>query len=64
AKESAGAGFAVAEMSPTPEAVMAVKQAVSDAFMHGFGTACYIAAAAALAGSIFALRYLPARSAR
>lgn len=62
AKESAGAGFAVAQMAPTPEAVTAVKQAVSDAFMYGFQTSCYVAAAAALAGALFALRFLPSRS--
>jgi DHA2 family multidrug resistance protein-like MFS transporter len=61
AKESAGAGFAVAEMSPTPEAAAAVRQAVSDAFMHGFHTACYTGAGVALAGALFAWKFLPAR---
>jgi EmrB/QacA subfamily drug resistance transporter len=63
AKESAGAGFAVAEMSPTPEAAAAVRQAVSDAFMHGFHTACYTGAGVALAGALFAWKFLPARRA-
>jgi len=63
AKESAGAGFAVAEMSPTPEAAAAVGQAVSDAFMHGFHTACYTGAGVALFGALFALKFLPARRA-
>jgi EmrB/QacA subfamily drug resistance transporter len=63
AKESAGAGFAVAEMSPTPEAAAAVRQAVSDAFMHGFHTACFTGAGVALFGALFALKFLPARRA-
>ena len=62
AKESAGAGFAVAQMAPTPEAVGALQQAVSDSFMYGFQTSCYVAAGVAVAGSLFALRYLPSRS--
>jgi len=61
AKESAGAGFAVAEMSPTPEAAAAVRQAVSEAFMHGFHTACFTGAGVALFGALFALKFLPAR---
>jgi EmrB/QacA subfamily drug resistance transporter len=63
AKESAGAGFAVAEMSPTPEAAAAVRQAVSEAFMHGFHTACFTGAGVALFGALFALKFLPARKA-
>lgn len=62
AKESAGAGFAVAEMSPTPEAAAAVRQAVSEAFMHGFHTACFTGAGVALFGALFALKFLPARA--
>lgn len=63
AKESAGAGFAVADMSPTPEAAEAVRQAVSEAFMHGFHTACFTGAGVALFGALFALKFLPARRA-
>jgi len=63
AKESAGAGFAVAEMSPTPEAAQAVRAAVSEAFMHGFHTACFTGAGVALAGALFAWKFLPARRA-
>ena len=63
AKESAGAGFAVAELSPTPEATAAVRQAVSEAFMHGFHTACFTGAGVALFGALFALKFLPARRA-
>ncbi len=63
AKESAGAGFAVAEMSPTPEAAQAVREAVSQAFMHGFHTACFTGAGVALAGALFAWKFLPARKA-
>jgi len=62
AKESAGAGFAVAQMAPTPEAVDALRGAVSDAFMHGFHASCFVAAGMALIGSLFALRFLPARA--
>ena len=61
AKESAGAGFAVAEMSPTPEAAQAVRAAVSEAFMHGFHTACFTGAGVAIAGALFAWKFLPAR---
>ena len=63
AKESAGAGFAVAERAPTPEAAEAVRQAVSEAFMHGFHTACFTGAGVALFGALFALKFLPARKA-
>ncbi|HEX5613848.1 MAG TPA: MFS transporter [Acidimicrobiia bacterium] len=35
---------------------------VSDAFLSGLAIACLVAAAAALAGSVFAFRYLPARA--
>jgi EmrB/QacA subfamily drug resistance transporter len=63
AKESAGAGFAVAERAPTPEAADAVRQAVSEAFMHGFHTACFTGAGVALFGALFALKFLPARRA-
>ncbi|MEY4228385.1 MAG: hypothetical protein RLZ84_977, partial [Actinomycetota bacterium] len=62
AKESAGAGFAVAQMAPTAEAVAALRGAVSDAFMHGFRTSCFVAAGAAFVGALFALRFLPART--
>ena len=62
AQESAGAGFAVAQMAPTPEAIGALKQAVSDSFMYGFQASCYVAAGVAVAGSLFALRYLPSRA--
>jgi hypothetical protein len=50
-------------MSPTPEAAAAVRQAVSDAFMHGFHTACFTGAGVALFGALFALKFLPARRA-
>jgi hypothetical protein len=62
AKESAGAGFAVAQMAPTEEAVAALRGAVSDAFMYGFRTSCFVAAGMALLGSLFATRFLPART--
>lgn len=63
AKESAGAGFAVAEMVQTPADALAVREAVSQAFMHGFQAACFTGAGVALAGAIFALKFLPARRA-
>ena len=63
AKESAGAGFMVAEQAPSPEAAEAVRQVVSQAFMHGFHTACFTGAGVALAGALFAWKYLPARRA-
>ena len=63
AKESAGAGFAVAERAPTPEAAEAVRLAVSEAFMHGFHSACFTGAGVALTGALLALKFLPARRA-
>jgi len=36
---------------------------VKDAFLSGFSIGCWVAAGVALAGSVFALRYLPARAA-
>ena len=62
AKESAGAGFAVAEMAPTSEAANAVRGAVSEAFMHGFHAAALTGAGVALVGSICAWKFLPARN--
>ncbi|MCX6530690.1 MAG: DHA2 family efflux MFS transporter permease subunit [Actinobacteria bacterium] len=62
AKESAGAGFAVAEMAPTPEATEAVRQAVSEAFMHGFHAAVFVGAGVAFVGSLCAWKFLPARN--
>jgi hypothetical protein len=53
----------VAERAPTPEAAVAVRQAVSEAFMHGFHTACFTGAGVALCGALFALKFLPARRA-
>ncbi|MFM8529376.1 MAG: MFS transporter [Ilumatobacteraceae bacterium] len=35
---------------------------VKDAFLAGFSVGCWVAAGVALAGSVFALRYLPARA--
>ena len=63
AKESAGAGFAVAAQAPSAQAVRVVSQAVSDSFMYGFQAACFTSAGVALAGSLFALKFLPARRA-
>jgi MFS family permease len=57
AKESAGAGFMVAQGIGAPE----VAAAVREAFMHGFHTACFTGAGVALFGALFALKFLPAR---
>jgi len=62
AKQSAGAGFAVAEMAPTPEAAEAIRGAVSEAFMHGFHAASFTGAGVALVGSLCAWKFLPARN--
>jgi hypothetical protein len=62
AEESVGAAYAVAQQSPA-DAQPVVLQAVSDAFMHGFGRACLVVAIAALIGSAVALRFVPARAA-
>ncbi|MEY4605360.1 MAG: hypothetical protein RLY45_120, partial [Actinomycetota bacterium] len=62
AQDSVGAAFAVAERSPAivqPQVV----DAVSQSFMHGFGTACLVVSATAFIGSMLALRFLPARAA-
>ncbi|MEY4606830.1 MAG: hypothetical protein RLY45_1590, partial [Actinomycetota bacterium] len=39
-----------------------VLAAVSDSFMHGFGTACLSVSAIALLGCIAAAKFLPARA--
>jgi hypothetical protein len=45
-----------------PEAARpVVQQAVSDAFMNGFGNATLVAAGMAFFGMVCALRFLPAR---
>jgi EmrB/QacA subfamily drug resistance transporter len=62
AEESVGAAYQVGSQSPA-EVQPIVFQAVSDAFMHGFGRACLVVAITALIGSFFALRFLPARAA-
>lgn len=61
AEESVGAAYQVAQQSPA-EAQPLVLQAVSDAFMHGFGRACLVVAVTALVGSLAALKFLPARA--
>ena len=63
AQDSVGAAYAVAQNGPAivqPQ----VLQAVSDSFMRGFGTACLVVSAVAFVGSLFALRFLPARAQR
>lgn len=61
ARDSVGVAYAVA--GKAPEAAQAqVLAAVADSFMRGFGTACLVVAATALAGSVLALRFLPPRA--
>lgn len=62
AEESVGAAYSVAQQSPEA-ARPQVLGAVSESFMHGFGTACLVVSVAALVGSVLALRFLPARAA-
>jgi hypothetical protein len=62
AKQSAGAGFAVAEMASTPEAAEAIRSAVSESFMHGFHAASFTGAGVAVVGSLCAWKFLPARN--
>ncbi|MFM2183173.1 MAG: hypothetical protein RJB61_1467 [Actinomycetota bacterium] len=62
AQDSVGAAFAVAERSPSVVQPQVV-DAVSQSFMHGFGTACLVVSATAFIGSMLALRFLPARAA-
>jgi EmrB/QacA subfamily drug resistance transporter len=60
ASDSVGAAYAVSQLAP--DAVRpAVTAAVSDAFLQGFGTACSVVSVIALAGSVVALTFLPAR---
>lgn len=61
AQDSVGAAYSIAQTSP--QAVTdQVLDAVSSSFMSGFSTACLVVSGVAFVGSIFALRYLPARS--
>ena len=61
AEDSVGAAYMVAMGSP--ESVRpTVLSAVSDSFMHGFGTACLSVSVVALVGSVVALKFLPARA--
>jgi hypothetical protein len=60
AQDSVGAAFGIAQQSPAairPEVV----NAVSDSFVQGFQTASLVGAGMALVGSLFALKFLPAR---
>jgi DHA2 family integral membrane protein (MFS transporter) len=60
AQDSVGAAFVIANEFPgamRPE----VLNAVSDSFVQGFQTASLVGAGMALVGSIFALKFLPAR---
>lgn len=60
ARESVGAAYMVAERAPV-QAQPVVRQAVSDAFMHGFGRATLVAAGMAVLGAVSAVLFLPDR---
>ena len=53
------AGFVAQELGPASDAFLAE---VADAFLAGLAVACWTASGVALAGALFALRYLPARA--
>jgi EmrB/QacA subfamily drug resistance transporter len=60
AQDSVGAAFGIAQK--LPEGVRSqVTNAVSDSFIQGFQTACLVGVGMALVGSLFALKFLPAR---
>lgn len=59
-EESVGAAqFVAPQLGDTAPLYL---DAVNDAFLAGLSVACWVAACAALAGSIFAARFLPARA--
>ena len=60
AKDSVGAAFGIAQQSPSGVRPQ-VLSAVSDSFVHGFQTACLVGVGMAFLGSLFALKFLPAR---
>lgn len=55
----AGAGRVARELGPNAPAFLSQ---VNDAFLSGLGVGCFVAAGVALAGAIFASRFLPARA--
>ena len=61
AKDSVGAAYTIAQGVPSA-AQQPMLTAVSDAFMHGFNTACLVVSVVALVGSFVALKFLPARA--
>ena len=63
AKESVGGALLGAKglASTSPQAARLLSDAARGAFFDGFQVACLVAAAAALGGAVFALRFLPAR---
>ncbi len=61
-EDSVGAARIVAERLPAALAPAYLGE-VADAFLSGLGIACLVTAGVAAAGSLFALRYLPARAA-
>ncbi len=64
ARQSAGAGFAVAEQAGAqagPGAAALVRAAVDDAFVRGFHAGSWVAAGVVGLGAVLAWRFLPAR---
>ncbi|MEY3493847.1 MAG: hypothetical protein RL413_1265 [Actinomycetota bacterium] len=62
AKSSVGAAFGVAEQAPDPGAADAVRAIASSSFLDGFQAASITVGIVALAGSLLAWRFLPART--
>jgi hypothetical protein len=58
AQKSVGAAYQTVGRAPV-EIQDRVQEAVSDSFIHGFRTACVVASAVALVGSVIALVLLP-----
>lgn len=62
-QESVYAAYAVASSDKLPAQLHpTVRDAVSSAFLDGFSRACIVTAVAALVGSLFALKFLPAHA--
>ena len=60
AKESvAAAGVIARDLGPNADAFL---RQVNEAFLSGLGAGCFVAAGVALAGAVFAGRFLPARA--
>ena len=65
AKESVGAGVAVAQQAGAqvgPQAASLVSNAVDDAFLRGFHAGSWVSAGVVLVGAVLAAAFLPARA--